>query len=426
MNLLGLIQLIVFLMVSTFSCHTNKDIFSPTKWYLLTLFIFFGSIFFSPYPLEIHITYFALLMLGFLFAILEKGNKYNLTIDKSFNLNSQGYAEKKGWGGEVIWILTIPSIIAQFYIIYSFDGLAGYINSVDLRVVEWSGFGFWLMLISSSKVLSLIYFCMGLISRKPILSAWWVGFFIHLSLVIAFALLSGGRGKFLGTFVAMLMAYHYLIRPVKLRTALVVGTFIIVIAMIMGIARNSLTLDKDGFRTGYHHQTERLLDTEMFEYGLWPLEILYKNPPSDYQMGLTYLAGFTNLVPKQLWKDKPMSGGVFLTNFQRGDDYIGTSHITPGVIGEGIINFGMYAGIIIGFLILIIFFLLAQSIYRRFLHARLAGRNALLLFGFYYYLHSLPANLVKGEMANMLTTKIIAIFFLISIIYLLRCKYTIK
>ena len=210
------------------------------------------------------------------------------------------------------------------------------------------------MLISSSKVLSLIYFCMGLISRKPILSAWWAGFFMHLSLVIVFTLLSGGRGKFLGTFVAMLMAYHYLIRPVKLRTALVVGTSILVIAMIMGIARNSLTLDKDGFRTGYYYQTEQLLDTNMFKYGLWPLEILYKNPPIDYQMGLTYLAGFTNLVPKQLWIDKPMSGGVVLTNFQRGGNYIGTSHITPGVIGEGIINFGMYAGIIIGFLILIL------------------------------------------------------------------------
>jgi len=421
MTLEGSIQLILFLMVFAVSYHKNKDIFSPTKWYLATLFIFFGAIFFSPHSLEIHVTYFIFLVLGVFGAILEKGNK-QLSIYRPINLSSRSYAEK--WW--IIWILTIPSVIAQFYMIFSFGGFAGYVTSIDLRVAEWSGFGFWLMLIGFSKILSLTYFCMGLISRKPILSAWWAGFFTHLSLVMVMALLSGGRGKFLGIFIAMMLAFHYLRRPIKFRVALVASTVIVVVAMIMGIARTGLTWGEDGLHTGYHYQKEKLLETHMFSYGLWPLEILYKNPPDDYQMGSTYLAGFTNLIPIQFWKGKPKSGGVVLTEFQRGNDYIGTSHITPGAIGEGIINFGMFAGIIIGLLVLIISFLLAQIIYRKFLQARLNRGDVLLFFGFYYYLHELPASLVKGEFANMLTTKIIAITFFIFLIYTLRYRYTIK
>lgn len=420
MTLLGGTQLLIFLAVSAFSYFTNKDIFSPVKWYLVTILIYFGSIYWGRYSLEIHATYFLFILLGAVFVVLEKRNSLHLTPFLSNILNGRRFAEK--WW--LIWVLTIPSLIANFYMVFHFGGSEAYISSIDLRVTQWSGLGFWLLLISFSKTLNLIYFCIGLISGKRILSAWWMGFYLHLTLTLTLNLLSGGRGRFLGVFVAMVIAFHYLKRPIKLSTALVFGSTILFIAMIMGVARTGLTLDEDGLRTGYSHTSEAILETNMFSYGLWPLEILYNDSPDTYQMGSTYLAGLTNLIPRQLWSDKPKSGGVVLTEFQRGKDYIGTSHITPGAIGEGIINFGTFAGIVIGFFVLIISFFIAISIYKKFLHTRVVGGPVFLYFGLYYYLHELPASLVKGEFANMLTTKILAIAFLFFLLRILKYRFT--
>lgn len=73
---------------------------------------------------------------------------------------------------------------------------------------------------------------------------------------------------------------------------------------------------------------------------LWLAEHSY-----NYRLGKTYLAGFTNLVPRSIWKDKPLGGGPDLINMIRPGAYIrgayGNNSLTTGFLTEGRMNFGI-------------------------------------------------------------------------------------
>lgn len=72
---------------------------------------------------------------------------------------------------------------------------------------------------------------------------------------------------------------------------------------------------------------------------LWLLE--YGHP---YYWGHTYLAGITNLVPRELWPDKPWGAGPEIRNLIYPGSYVlggeGNSSITTGFLTEAQMNFG--------------------------------------------------------------------------------------
>jgi hypothetical protein len=414
----GLLQLIFIVIIGILSFITNKDVFSPTKWYLLTLLIYFAEIFWESYPLEVHLTYTMLVLIGGIFALAEQRLCFcNVSSDNSIR-NFQNPTKI----ALLIWILSIPSVLAQIYMIKHLGGFVSYVNLIDLRVQAWQGLGFFVYLIGFTRLLSIVYFAVGLKVKKPILSFWWSFFTLHFLLTLSFGLLSGGRGRLLGAFVAIIVIYHYLKHPIRFRTAVFLVFILLITSLAVGIIRTGFAITESGVRTGYDIYRGRFLEKSVFRYGLQPLRFIYKNMPTDYAYGTTYLAGITNLIPSQLLKYKFDSGGVLLTRYHRGGKYTGTSHWTPTSIGEGIINFGAVLGVFFGVLILLISFVIALYVYSKMISGLKSGAGPKTIIPaiiFYYYLGELPASLVKGEFANMFSTKIATIVFLYFVFFVI-------
>ena len=119
MTLAGILQFSLLLLVSMFSFVTNRDIFSPVKWYLLVLLIFFAEILWKPYSLTIHLTYTCLILFGAIAASIElRLNRIYLTrID-----NNKWYIRNPTKIALLLWAFSIPSIMAQLYMISHFGG----------------------------------------------------------------------------------------------------------------------------------------------------------------------------------------------------------------------------------------------------------------------------------------------------------------
>lgn len=72
---------------------------------------------------------------------------------------------------------------------------------------------------------------------------------------------------------------------------------------------------------------------------LWMFENEY-----ELQVGTTYMAGLTNLVPSAAWPDKPLGAGPRLINMVRPGSYVrggsNNNSLTTGLLTEGRMNFG--------------------------------------------------------------------------------------
>lgn len=78
---------------------------------------------------------------------------------------------------------------------------------------------------------------------------------------------------------------------------------------------------------------------------LWLVSNVY-----DYQYGITYLAAFTNFIPRFIWLDKPLGAGPRLKNFIYPSSYVpgqeGNSSLTTGLVTEALINFNFIFSIV--------------------------------------------------------------------------------
>lgn len=70
----------------------------------------------------------------------------------------------------------------------------------------------------------------------------------------------------------------------------------------------------------------------------------------DFQYGITYLAAFTNFIPRYIWGDKLLGAGPRLKNFIYPGSYIpgqeGNSSLTTGLVTEALMNFGFIFSIV--------------------------------------------------------------------------------
>ena len=249
----------------------------------------------------------------------------------------------------MLWLVSIIPLGAQAYLVMLMGGFEGYVNTLGHRVVEHRGLGPITLTIGVLPVINIVYFAVGLLSRgaRP---SWWLGYCAHVGLLVLIGLASGSRGTLLMNFALMLITFHYLRRRVSMTAALATAMALIAAAGVIGVARSGYKIGDYGLETGLRN-AERVFQTSQFRYGLVPLELVYSRPPDDLEYGLTFLTVLTNPVPRKLWPGKPDSGGVVLTKKYTGDAWDGYSNLTPGVIGESVLNFGWWFGVPIGFLL---------------------------------------------------------------------------
>lgn len=415
--MIGIILFIIWLIISIMSYLKNRDLFSPTKFYMLNIGVYFAKIFYSEYSLEVQLNYFCFLLIGFFLLILEPKRKKNLT-SISFEKSKINF---KFWNRQ-LWRISIIPILAQIYLIQHMGGFTRYFNKIGLRVLEWQGMGIVLEIIKLFSIINIIYFVFVLIDSRSTKRDWFKYFF-HLFILLIIGLLSGSRGALLGNFVLMIVIYNYMRNRLRIK---LVSTFILVlltVASIIGVARNGYKLGEDGFVTGLSLASGKIMNLQHFSYGLKPLELIYEKEVSELQGGLTFLTPFTNVVPRKMWPAKPDTGGIVFTKIYTNDAWGGYSNLAPGIIGEGVINFGLIIGIPVGLFLLLILMVLNLRIYastmRNISNPDIDIKKIFDLIFYCFIVTTIPG-LVQSEWTNTILSLVYRYFKLMLVYYFIR------
>lgn len=328
-------------LTGTFAFLTNRDMFSPGKFYLISFALFYAGALAVPDQYELWLLMLLVLLIGVATVCLEAGvgPPIHFAAQRSRSMPAPSAERNVAFW---IWVASIPAVAAQIYIVQHFDGLEGYINMIGNRVIETRGLGWAKTLTATIVVLNLMYFAIGITRRRR--KFWWLGWGMHLLIVLAIGALSGSRGSILTVFPLQLFLYHYLRHRVKIVYALPMGLVLVICAILIGVAREGLRLDQGAVSTGLD-TTDQALSLSIFNYGVRPLQILLYAPDLQLAHGSTLLSVLTNVIPRDFWPDKPDTGGVFFTKVYTGDAWEGASNLTPTFLGEGVINFGWLGGL---------------------------------------------------------------------------------
>ena len=420
-----MIQFFLFLLLIAavlFSIKCNRDIFSPAKFYHLSLTVFFLDIFLSEHNGYVYAVYFGYILVGFLFSILEVSMR---PASGAVCIRPQSSDRVPARFVVTLWAISMIPILAYTSLIHITGGFESLAEIIAFRVAKWQGLGILVALAKLIGPINLVYFTLGLVytPRRPRL--WWLLYGLHLLLFLGNALLLGGRSFMLMQPLMMIVIYNYLRKPIRLRVVLVAGILLLAIASFLGTVRNNLArldIDADVFE-----MSGETFNLKMFSYGTMPLDIVFTGEFSDCQYGATFLSALTNFIPRKIWPGKFDPGGVVLTKFAHGKSYAGTYNLSPGIVAESILNFGPVAGIFCGFAILLIAASMMVWAYYRLLRksGRSEGLNRIFSAVLYVYLAIIPGALLWGEFTTVFVGRTMRITFLAMIIVILKMRMTI-
>ncbi len=378
---------------------SNSDTFSPAKFFLAFYLLFHVGAFFDP-PTNIVVGLIAVpLFLAVLMALNEASQTQYLptareaiapTLPKSGDYRSV----------IVLWALSVPSIFAQYYMINEFGGIEAYVGSIETRVRDWSGYGWARTLIGLMSTLNVAYFAIGLVRRRA--NLWWVLFALHFAVTFFLGLGTGSRGGMLNILALLAITFHYLKRPISLPAASALVVLLVGAASLFGVARSRLRIENGQLTTGLATSTETF-SLNSFFYGVEPLDYITRAPQLVLAEGSTFLSFFTNAIPRELYPDKPDTGGVFFTVNYAGNMWQGLSNLTPTFLGEWIINFGYLAGISGFFIAYGLLFNGLIRWYSRLVRDPDRVRDRLFAVDLVIYLHAVWASvaLMVGEFTNI-------------------------
>lgn len=404
MDFLGIFFIVVVLAISVFATFTNRDIFSPAKFYLFSFILFFGGIATGQWE---SFTWFLVAVIGVVGVVV---------VLKESTLTIKGTRESVAHGttgcsrpvlgkpaferrtAMLLWIMTAPAILAQVLLVLEFGGFGGYVDSLAFRVQEFRGYGYLTVLISTYAVVNLVYF--GSLNARQASTVDWVLFLAHFSGLVAFGLLSSSRGGTLNGFVFAVILYHYQRKRLSMVSAASVAIGFVFIAATLGTIREVYKFEDGVFDTGFEN-VDSVIKISTLSTGVMPLDILARAELKDLQLGKTFLATLTNIVPRDLWPSKPDTGGVVLTLQYAADDWLGLSVLTPTLLGEFALNFGWILGIGLFLVCYSAMMLWVVSLYKKAIFRESANEYFFDIILYIYVMWTAVA-LMAGEAANTL------------------------
>jgi oligosaccharide repeat unit polymerase len=411
---LGFLLLFFLLCSILISLFSVQDLLSPDKFILAALTLFFGDIFFSKYSIADYLIYGILLLLFVVAIIMYKWVTKNIVIPSKTNAKDI----KSGIHPNYIffWIVSIPALLANIYMIASFGGIIGYINSIAMREIEFKGMGLLTMFLKTYPVVNLIYFAYLINDRKRTKKNV-VFYTLHFIVFIGLALITTSRGTLLNNMVYMMIIYHYTVKKVSKKTILYLSIFVVAIASVLEVAREGISYNDGKLITGLSYDdTDDKVGLTWSKYGLIPFDLVVNANVIQPHYGATYLTLFTNFVPRAIWPGKPDPGGVILTKEYTNNAWGGSSYLATGILPEAIINWGLPLGLVFGFLEfagMIFFIMIAYKNYR----IRLVRRPSNYIFNSirYVFMVWVAMGLIIGEFTNVtmdLVIKLITVFFI--------------
>lgn len=355
----------------------NRDLFSPVKLYLLTLFICFFDIFIASYRIEICCIFLTFLILAAALCGLE------ISPDPAPRSRPRAMSDRRSVA--FLWMATAIPLASMIYMVSYFGGPAEYLAQLPSRSRAFRGLNtFSELAINLISLITVLYFGISILRKRSI--RWWILYSLHCTIALTILSASGSRRYLLMLILMMLALVHYLRSPISMRTA---GAFLILVLAITSVAgvlrlsqRDASSLDRA------LNEDERESVTAHFKYGLVPLEVIYDAGVLNLHYGSTFAAAVTNIIPRPMWPEKPDGAGPAITKDYLGDRWLGTSNLNAGIIVESIMNFGFGIGIPIGFIGLGAAMIFSIRRYRLMMVSlRLHGRSVVAVFSLVRHLH---------------------------------------
>jgi hypothetical protein len=408
---------------------TNRDLFSPAKLLHVQALVFCLSLYIGPEMTTVYLMYFCILLLTCVFGLWEALNNLN-GVARSWTINPPMDAGRARFLCLVLWLLTAIPVLAQVYMFSLFGGIAGYLGHLLFRVRDFSGLGPITTTIKTLPVLNLVYFGILLVRVKPGLISWGM-FCALLFLTIAIGLLSGSRGGTLMNLLLMGVIYNYIRKPVRASSFALLGIALMSAGLFLGIARNKVNY-VDFFETGQvgnrlsaslgKDLRSEIRDDGSFNTGLYGIRLVLEQGVPDPKFGETFLTAITNMIPRDIWPDKPRTGGVVLTEEYTGNEWFGLSNLSTGIYPESMLNFGIIGGLVFGTIFYSAIFAAVLKVYVGIMKMR-TNRNTLVLVGkviAYTYFVQMFAALLVSEFTNDVVAFILQLVVLALILFVIN------
>jgi len=383
----------------------NKDLFSPAKFYFLSLTIYFFDLFLnrSRHP-EIHLIYIILVVVGLVLIFFEHIAMRNSNVMRYKKGPKKQELKHPELTLFYLWVLSFIPVVFQIIAIHIMGGFVSYVKSIALRVDLWSGLGHIFIFIKLFAVINIIYFLVGVAYEVKIKKTWWGLFSLHFLMLLILGFLSGSRGTILMSILYIVIAYHYLNKRIRVvQVAVIFGVFITLVS-VLGELRNSYKYsDTQGFILGQGFAGLFSVKPSFPKYGLIPLEIIHDNDSFKLNYGTTFLSLMTNVVPRQIWPGKLETGGVVITKMKEGVEYTGTRNFSTGIVSESMLNFGYGFGMLTAVIILYVSGIAVSLLYGGFLVKLKNGCSATLVASTFYYLLfcGFTGSLLASEFTNL-------------------------
>lgn len=423
---IGIYLLLIWLIVTFISLRLTRDIASPQLMFCASLFFFFFDIFLTEHSIYMYGIYIISLLIILASSFINQPQqvlKGKFPESKSYPSSQLFSMPNYKIPVVLIWLASLPSILAMIYLIIKFDGIFSYIVAAQHGTKSFAGMGPLKTIISTFYPISLYYFALLISTSQP--KKEYIFFLAHFGFFISLALLSLSRGTLLTQFIFMGLVWHFSRK--RLSTILIASSLILLLsfASIYGVIRETINSDDGRFTVGLEDE-EQKYKSEWMEFGIFPFEQIMNATHVEKHWGSTYVTIFTNFIPRSIWPEKPDPGGVIFTNEYAPGLYDEYSHYTTGLYPEAIINFGRPIGLIIGALQLALICFLLSIYYRKILFKSYflpkSPKNILRIV-IYVYVTWGAANILTGEITSVVIGTIIKIIVVISIFNFFKISF---
>lgn len=396
---MNLLLVVFFIAIAAVSFFVNRDYLSPAKLYLFHSFYWFYDIFGDAREPVIYFIYFLILCFGLYLALSEKNYFYfNVPVARCHLCNSNRVFA-------LIWLLSLIPMAAVGIFVYLLGGIDAFLLEFSHRVIVWRGFGYITIFSKWMPILNIFYCLVFLYFRFRIRPLHVVLFVLHLALTMFMGFISGSRSQTLFPLLNLFMIRYFSGKRVKLPIIIGFAIFLMVSAEIMNLVRRDFKYYSIGQVTFISQESDIAAELRKGKTrpGTFGLSAIYEGNFKNFQYGLTFFTTLTNMVPRVLWPGKPKSGGVILTEFVELSSYMGTSHYSPGIFPESVINFGYYFGTLFACLVILLMGWIATRSYRRFVYARVRKEVSKVVIKkliIMLLLFQIPGAILVGEFAN--------------------------
>lgn len=247
------------------------------------------------------------------------------------------------------------SAAAEAYVLYSFGGIGGVLNSFTQQQQEKFNNTGWLFMLSESLPILIMIGFAGFCWKKRV--TWFLlGPLLMLVIALEFLLggLRGSRQNVIWAVVWALGIIHYGIRPISRRTIGLCTVVILAFMYFYGFykvagAEAITEITNSEWRSQVVEKTGRSFGSVLVQdlgrsdvqsFALYRLQAW-----SDYAWGRTYLGAFNLLIPRWISEDRLPTKVKWTTDLEYGAGAFESNHYPSsrvyGLAGEAMLNFGI-------------------------------------------------------------------------------------